>query len=254
MELRYLGIGLLCILLSCTKKADITDFAAPNLETTSTADTTSVTLQCAINGDVRIKSCGFYFGTDSNDLQKYNSDIARDGSFSIKINGLDYSTGYFYKAFIGNGAYEVCTDISTIQTLSLPTIDIPDAVFKAYLVQNFDTDGDGEISYKEASKISKINCSSLESKISSLKGVEAFTNITELNIANHNLSELDLSSNLALIKLYCYGNQIVSLDLTANKSLYTVKCSPMESLKNIYINKNQGYDLSVPDSTTIHYN
>lgn len=53
-----------------------------------------------------------------------------------------------------------------------------DANFKAYLVANFDTDGDGEISKEEALAITKIIVGTKD--IESLAGIEHMANLTEL--------------------------------------------------------------------------
>ena len=60
----------------------------------------------------------------------------------------------------------------------LTAIPIADANFKAYLVANFDTNGDGEISSSEAKQVTYINVNT--DNIYSLDGIEYFTNLTYL--------------------------------------------------------------------------
>ena len=69
-------------------------------------------------------------------------------------------------------------------------VNIPDANFKAYLVGNTDinTNGDAEIQVSEATAFNgTIICNSLN--LSDLTGIEAFTNLTELNCRNNQLTK-----------------------------------------------------------------
>jgi len=52
-------------------------------------------------------------------------------------------------------------------------ISIPDTTFKAYLLENFDTNNDGEISVEEARTVRKIECT--DKPLTSLQGIEYFT-------------------------------------------------------------------------------
>ena len=113
-------------------------------------------------------------------------------------------------------------------------IPIPDANFKAYCVANFDSGGDGEISYSEALEVTVINVNT--DNIESLKGIEFFTNILSLTCSgssiwdsyrfdyNGKLSSLDITKNTALTKLNCSGNQLTSLDVSKNDKLTSLSC------------------------------
>ena len=59
-------------------------------------------------------------------------------------------------------------------------IPIEDANFKAYLVENFDGNGDGEISYEEAESVVKIDLQSNNKSIKTLHGIEYFENLDTL--------------------------------------------------------------------------
>ena len=112
-------------------------------------------------------------------------------------------------------------------------VNIPDANFKAYLIGNslINTNGDTEIQLSEANAFNgTINCNSLN--ISNLTGIEAFTDITELDCGNNQLTNLDLSNNLALTELICSGNQLTNLDLSQNTALKKLNCggNQLESL------------------------
>ncbi len=98
-----------------------------------------------------------------------------------------------------------------------------DVNFKAYCVENFDKDGDGEISVSEALLVTSINCSGKD--IQSLSGIEYFTNLTELQCNDNQLTSLDVSHNTALTYLNCSSNQLTSLDVSNNTGLSYLDCS-----------------------------
>ena len=96
-------------------------------------------------------------------------------------------------------------------------INIPDANFKNYLINNsnINTNGDSEIQVSEASAFTgAIECSS--QNISDLTGIEAFTALTYLVCYNNQLTSLDISNNTALTLLSFSNNQIISLDFYKN--------------------------------------
>ena len=105
-----------------------------------------------------------------------------------------------------------------------------DANFKAYCVENFDTDEDGEISMSEAGVVESISVNT--DSISSLGGIEHFVNLKTLicqgSLSNGSyqgqLASLDVSQNTALTYLACYGNQLTSLDVSHNTALRTLLC------------------------------
>ena len=114
-------------------------------------------------------------------------------------------------------------------------IYIPDANFKAYLVKEFDTDGDNEISYKEALKIYTINCYMMN--ISSLQGIEYFTNLDNLICYDNPLTSIDVSQNRKLYVLHCANNQLTSIDVSENAELRALTCFNNQ-LTNIDVSKN----------------
>ena len=100
------------------------------------------------------------------------------------------------------------------------TANAVDPNFRAYLLENFDTDGNDALSGEEAAAITEIDITGLG--ITSIEGVEYFfmPNITVLKLADNELTSLDLVSFKNLTELYCSNNQIAgSMDLSTNKEL-----------------------------------
>ena len=129
---------------------------------------------------------------------------------------------------------------------SKENIIFEDANFKAYLVANFDTDGDGEISKEEALAITKIIVGTKD--IESLAGIEHMANLTELRCEGPwsifepeenpgKLKTLDVSKNVNLTILYCGFNQLTFLDVTNNPKIEQLRCAG-NNLNSLDVSKN----------------
>ena len=130
---------------------------------------------------------------------------------------------------------------------SKENIIFEDANFKAYLVANFDTDGDGEISKEEALAITEIIVGTKD--IESLAGIEHMANLTELRCEGPwsffepevdpegKLKALDVSKNVNLTILYCGFNQLTSLDVTNNPKIEQLRCAG-NNLNSLDVSKN----------------
>ena len=101
----------------------------------------------------------------------------------------------------------------------------PDSKFRAY-VKDFDTDTrltPGRLTASECDAVKNIEVGS--NGITSLKGVEYFTNLEMLRCSNNQLKELDVSKNTELYLLNCSLNQLSTLDVSKNTKLSTLYCS-----------------------------
>jgi len=105
------------------------------------------------------------------------------------------------------------------------TVNIPDANFKTYLVDNtsINTNGDNEIQVSEANSYTD-NISIASMDISDLTGIEAFIKVRRIYCNNNKISSLNLSSNTNLEVLYCYKNNLSSLDVSNSTNLRNLYC------------------------------
>ena len=134
--------------------------------------------------------------------------------------------------------------LTTPYTKKTGPIPVEDANFKAYLVSNFDTDNDGEISYEEALEITEIAVETAATTNSSLirscQGIEYMENLVDLSCEGDYdqvdgvdcyamsfglMDKLDLTNNHALKYLSCSGNRIEQLDISKNLELELLDCS-----------------------------
>jgi len=78
--------------------------------------------------------------------------------------------------------------------------------------EGIDTDGDGSISFTEASQVKTMNINN--NRISDLQGIESFVNLEKLECRQNQLTNLDLSANTSLKSLDCSYNVITKLELS----------------------------------------
>ena len=115
----------------------------------------------------------------------------------------------------------------TLQVFTLvqgpqPIVPFADAAFKAYCIENFDLDGDGELTAGEAARITKIAI--YNKGIRSVKEIAYMPKLEVLDCGKNQITALDVSHNPALTKLDCYNNTVRSLDVSNNPLLKELGC------------------------------
>jgi len=110
----------------------------------------------------------------------------------------------------------------------------------ALIEKGYDRNFDKQISFSEAEAIIYLDVSG--KLITSMKGLEAMTNLLELNCFNNEIESLNLSANPLLQTLDCAENYLDSLDLSANPDLTFVDCS-----------RNQITDLDVSNNLSLTF-
>ncbi len=108
------------------------------------------------------------------------------------------------------------TDVSIDET------NFPDANFRTYVLENLDADNDGYLNLEEQYAVTDIDVS--YSDIGSVEGIAFFPNLSQLYCNESNLTELDVSSNTALITLDCSYTGLTSLDVSNNTALEFLHC------------------------------
>ena len=135
----------------------------------------------------------------------------------------------------------ILTVFTLITRINAQNVSIPDYNFKTSLVSNaaINTNGDSEIQVSEANAYTgSIVLASLYSAVSDLTGLEAFTQLTELDMYAGSLTSIDLSQNTSLevLRLYGFSNKPIiplsALDLSNNTALLnlTVQLTSITSL------------------------
>ncbi|MBR3917187.1 MAG: leucine-rich repeat domain-containing protein [Clostridia bacterium] len=148
-----------------------------------------------------------------------------------------------------------------ITGIEINEANFPDAIFRKYVTNYFDTNEDMVLSDEEIADVTTIEVNS--KGISDLTGIENFKKLSILYCSYNNLTTLDLSNNPELKTLYCYKNQLTSLDLSNNPKLKTLYCfnnqltslnvSKNTALINLGCTDNQLTSLDVSNSTALKF-
>ena len=208
------------LLAACTPDPKAGDFAAPKLGTvTVEVEAFRAWVSCPVSGSLAgVSACGLRFGDA---MLREVPATWENGSLKAEIKGLRSNTDYHAEFFLTNGA-ETLTSEASFHTLDGPeTVEIPDPVFRRYILANFDTNADEVLTVLEALTVSRIEVCT--DSISSLRGIEKMERLQEL-IAQGNwshgwLHEIDLSGNPLLRCCKLDDNQLHTVDLSANPLL-----------------------------------
>ena len=131
---------------------------------------------------------------------------------SCKKEEDDYNNGNN-----GNTVYTPCPNDSGYTC-------IPDPNFEQALIDlGYDDVVDGQVSTANISDVDSLNVNS--KGITDLTGIDDFSDLNYLYCYDNQLTSLDLSQNAALISLYCWYNQLTNLDLSQNTYLEDFWCN-----------------------------
>lgn len=111
-------------------------------------------------------------------------------------------------------------------TLAQDIVNIPDAKFKSSLVSNMaiNTNGDDEIQVSEAETFNG-TITFYHNGIIDASGIEAFINLTKLNLSSNKITQIDLSANTALENIDLSYNMLTSIDVSNNIKLTRLNCN-----------------------------
>ena len=125
----------------------------------------------------------------------------------------------------------------------------PDAEFRAYISKNFDWDKDNVLSEVEIENATYIYLNN--DKVQKLKGIEYFPYLRTLYCGTE-ITELDVSRNIALEVLHCSMTTITELDVSNNKVLKDLACSNTK-ITGLDVKKNTELERLTCDGNQLRY-
>ena len=140
-------------------------------------------------------------------------------NFHYEEGSYSYAVGQEYEVTASMGGCTVTLPVKIVEgtKVALIAANFPDDNFRAYLEEAYGRDG-----YVIIEAVEFIDCR--ERNISSLKGIENFKKLQHLDCSGNQLTTLDVSANTALTELYCYENQLTKLDVSNNTALQYLNC------------------------------
>ncbi|MBB2183572.1 S-layer homology domain-containing protein [Lachnospiraceae bacterium MD1] len=172
---------------------------------------------------------GIEYFTELTNLNCSSNSLSRlDVSKNTKLTTLDARRNYFPNKSAITGLDEIRTTVTFApQNLKVNAANFPDENFRSWLLSQ-SYGNDSTLTPEEIAEIKVIDVHSFvaaEKQISSLTGIEHFTELTELNCRNNQLTELDVSKNTKLSILYCDGNELTELNVSGHPALEKLDCA-----------------------------
>jgi len=193
------------------------------------ANTLITDIQCHNNGVLYELNLANGNNSNINWMKAYGNSLSCiqiDAGFSPPADAGIYSQGWTK----GNSAFysDDCAALNQI-------VNIPDANFKSFLVNDssINVNNDSEISMAEAQATTQLIMNGIG--IANLTGIEAFTNLTRLDVPNNSLTTIDVSNNLSLTRLHVGFNNLTSLDIRLNTSINELFCYSNSQLETLLI-------------------
>ncbi len=178
-------------------------------------------------------------GFDLTNTSNWKDAVYENGKVTITNTGRKYiSCEYtlesgktrrfrFYFDYVGDHIFEnrVCIRCGAAATgVEIDEVNFPDEVFRNYVSTKFDTGSGtlGILTADEIAAVAEINVNYME--ISSLKGLEHFTELKRLYCSSTDITSLDVSKNVKLLYLSCQYTGITNLDVSKNVELERLVC------------------------------
>ena len=155
---------------------------------------------------------------------------ADNGFLTVTISGIGLKDAFFksqcsanVRLSISDGNNDITTEYIQMVPWTTDVISFADANFKTYCLNHYDTNSDGEISEDEAKVVTAIDCSL--ANLTSLVGIEYFSNLTSIDVSCNKLTSLDLSHSPKLTEVLVNNNSLQTLNLDGLAALVTLDCS-----------------------------
>lgn len=217
--------------IKCEKNLNVTGSTIIAIGKTHAIESGSITISGGTikakndpeQGDIVIKTATPITAADGMTVKLINCKYAEDGS-GIQIIDRNANDGF--------AEIQVTEKTPAAGGVAINTQNFPDATFRG-IVSKFDENNDSSLSAEEISKVTVIDC--FKRGIASLVGIEHFTGLKELYCYDNQLTTLDVSKNKELEILNCFRNQLTSLDVSQNTKLRSFNCSENQ-LTELHLN------------------
>ena len=204
--------------------------AANQIETLDISANSLITdIQCHNNGVLNQLNIANGNNVNINWMKAYGNSLSCiqiDAGITPPAEAGLYSQGWTK----GNSAFysDDCAALNQI-------VNIPDTNFKSFLVNDssINLNNDSEITVAEAQATTELIMNGIG--IADLTGIEAFTNLTRLDVPNNSLTTIDVSNNLSLTRLHVAANNLTSLDIRLNTSINEIFCYNNSQLETLLI-------------------
>ena len=178
--------------------------------------------------------CGFLYRESSAEEWLRVTCIPAAGRIEAEVQGLSPETDYLFCVWYTLKGEEVRSEPEAFRTLVAPEQiphDVFDPVLWNYLVRNYDTDSDGELSDFELADIRELVLSGLV--LDSHRGLEYLTNLESLSMGDNTLVRIDVSANKKLQFLSAGSDPYLEEIVLDNPALFQTYIVGAENLHHL---------------------
>ena len=165
--------------------------------------------------------------------------------FSWTEDGDYHEVGDVYELTVCMGGCTAALPVKVIEgtSVELNATNFPDEKFRSYLNETFGTDDCVVVEC-----VTSLDCSNRG--IKDLTGIELFPNLKTLECYNNQLTNLDVSKNVGLVRLVCYNNKLQELDVRNNTKLTHLDCDD-NPLGTLDVSKNTELEFLLCHNTSL---
>jgi len=197
--------------LTATSTVTVTVTAPPPPPTAPTL-TLSASKSTAAQGDTVTLAWTSANATTMIASDSWSGPKAVSGTQDVTVSTLGTATFTLTAGNMSN--LTTSAQVLVVVTAPLPAyFAVPDAAFAAALASLGVPVSNGQVATIDAAKVTTIVIDTPQN-IASIQGVEAFTNLTHLQVEHQKLTSVDLSHNTALTWLSLWDNLLTTLDVT----------------------------------------
>ena len=186
--------------------------------------------------------------------------LEQDTDYTVSYE-QNSSTGITEITATGKGFFNGTITVPFKVGIAINETTFPDTIFRAYVKENFDTTADDILTSSELAQIKDIDVTG--KGISDLTGIQYFTQLTQLNCSDNELTTLDISQNTRLSRLTCSNNKLTALNLHQNtkleyldfqnNNLTAIDLSQNAWLRYLYCNDNHLTVLDISKNLSLEY-
>lgn len=162
-------------------------------------------------------------GIDVNRIKNLTGAVRKGNIISSYTIGTPFT--YIYECGTGKDGpveYKVTMNVSEIV---IDENNFPDPLFRQYVKDNIDTDGDGFLSDAESDNVIELLDSQLPAGITTLQGCEYFNSLMKVTYSGRSLKDIDISQNTQLNEISLHNTSIQSIDVSKNEGIQKIDIS-----------------------------
>lgn len=224
---------LLAALTGCGDAAVPETLLAPSLPSASaSADGKSVRLTAAFPDGFdtsRLSAFGFYFGENEASMKKMEVSDTDGLTYSLALNGLEFSRDYHFCAWVSNGRDELKSAVMSVRTEDKPSgaINFKDPAVGDLCVENWDLDGDRVFTLEEAEQVRSLGFAfKRNDALTSFDELQHFTGLQAISdsafLSCRNLASVKLPEGVTSIGNFAFTDCWELKDVTLPEGLESI--------------------------------